>query len=188
MLTLRLDKPWAWQHVRGDADTYDVRLRRVKARPAGQPACEYDQEGSVEVEAAGMQLDVTIAAPGGGATVVSRPGRVVLSEPNGQLPTGHLPVAVRHPAGKRGVYRLSATWRDSRYLAPDECERTRKLFAALGPRRYAPLSVSDIVHLDAGKPLETLGRECNLACSDPSELRRRASRAPARARWVPFDT
>ena len=49
---------WAWQHVKGEIHWYDVWFPSLITRPVGQPACEYDEDGSLEINADGMHLSI----------------------------------------------------------------------------------------------------------------------------------
>ncbi len=119
-----LQMDWAWQHTVGDLDHYDVFIPRAKVRPADQPACTWDQDPSLTVEAPGMRLvDVSSG--------IDFAGAITLTDPNGSVPSGHYDVTVRSPTDRRGIYRLSARWVDGTYLTPHQCKRVTEWYTLL---------------------------------------------------------
>lgn len=119
-----LQKDWAWQHVKGDVDYYDVWIPPVKARPRDYPACEFNIEGALMISAYGMNLTV----PATGASDVDS---LTLTNLNVQFPGRHVYVQVRHPSGQRGFYRFEAYWNDGGYYSRDQCALLRAIKASL---------------------------------------------------------
>ncbi|RME81687.1 MAG: hypothetical protein D6775_12960, partial [Caldilineae bacterium] len=115
-----LQKDWAWQHVVGDADYYDVWMPPAKTRPPGQPVCEYDHEAELRVTAYGMHLRAGTSYLPGDA-VAEADDVVEVSNLNAQFPDGHIYVRVVNPTDHRGFYRLEAEWSDGQFYNPDEC-------------------------------------------------------------------
>jgi hypothetical protein len=102
-------KDWAWQHVVGDVDIYDVVIPPVKEKPLGYVPCPYEMEGELTLEAYGMILSVPALGLEGIDTLT-------LTNLNANFPTHHIQVLVRHPSNSRGIYRLQATWNDAGYF------------------------------------------------------------------------
>ncbi|NOZ06473.1 MAG: hypothetical protein GXP41_09025 [Chloroflexi bacterium] len=126
----RLTKDWAWQHVKGDLDYYDVWIPPVKEQPPiHQPPCEYDTEGMLRLTAYGMRLQVvanwgTLAHPEI-VFLADQNDAVTLTNLNGKFPSGHAYVRVQSPTEQRGWYRLQAEWNDAKFYTPVVCSILR---------------------------------------------------------------
>ncbi|HEV8579010.1 MAG TPA: hypothetical protein VGX68_07985 [Thermoanaerobaculia bacterium] len=114
-----LGMPWAWQHVTGDIDYYDIRLPLAKERPPGQLPCEFkgqplDLDAQLEIQVQGMRIRIP-------AKSINQQDLVGLESLNQQFPFGHVFAWVQSIAGNRGVYHLDARWTDAVYLDPAQC-------------------------------------------------------------------
>ncbi len=118
-----LTKDWAWQHVKGDLDYYDVWIPPVKTQPPiHQPPCEYDTPGELRLTAYSMRLQVVASwGPGPIVMLADENDFVTLTDLNGKFPSGHAYVRVQSPTGQRGWYRLQAEWTDAKFYTPGIC-------------------------------------------------------------------
>ncbi len=123
----RLEKDWAWQHVKGDVDYYDIWFPAATAPgpPAGHVACTYDVDPGLTIEAQGMKLYYPTGDPGL-PSLLSAEDSVTLdlaTNPplGGPFPDRHVAVQVASKTGQRGFYRLNATWNDGAYLTGVQC-------------------------------------------------------------------
>ncbi|MEZ4868793.1 MAG: LamG domain-containing protein [Caldilineaceae bacterium] len=123
--TRQRTKDWAWQHVANDVDDYDITIPPVITRPRGQPACEYDVQGGLLIQAQGARLRIP-------AKGLDANHALALTNLNAQFPDGHVKVQVEKLVGEgRGVYQLRATWNDGLFFNADECAFHRALHALL---------------------------------------------------------
>jgi Concanavalin A-like lectin/glucanases superfamily len=150
-----LEMPWAWQHVTGDIDYYDVRIPPAKERPPGQPVCEFeggtlDIDAYLEIQAQGMRVRVP-------AKSINQENLVGLGDLNSKFPFGHVFAWVQSIAGNRGAYHLDARWHDGAYL--DEAQCAYAIAMILMHRRVSGLKAIDwrsvyIPQLDLPRPPE----------------------------------
>jgi len=117
-----LVRDWAWQHVAGDVDYYDIWIPPVAPRPSDKPLCEYEMPGGLSLEATSMALSVPSQGLQDG-------DYLEIGNLNALFPNGHVLAEVRHPTNRRGFYRLQATWNDAGYLTKRECDLLRTLEA-----------------------------------------------------------
>ncbi len=122
-----LTEDWAWQHVKGDLDYYDVWIPPVKTQPPiHQPPCEYDRPGELRLTAYDMRLQVVASwGPGPIVMLADENDFVTLTGLNGKFPSGHAYVRVQNPADQRGWYRLQAEWTDAKFYTPVICSILR---------------------------------------------------------------
>jgi hypothetical protein len=113
-----LTKEWAWQHVAGDIDYYDVWILPVQVPPPIHLLTPCDKPGLLKLDAFDMHLQVLDQT---GNLVIEGDDAVQLTSLNGQFPSGHVYVRISNKSMQRGAYRLRAEWRDGHYLTIDEC-------------------------------------------------------------------
>jgi uncharacterized delta-60 repeat protein/uncharacterized repeat protein (TIGR01451 family) len=123
------DMNWAWQHVAGDVDYYDVEFPPASATgpPPPQPGdlpCRFNADADLLITAFGAELTPVTDAPftylsGGSLSFIN----LSQSFPGG----GTIRVEVRNgnPA-KRDLYQFSAQWTDSKYYSAADCEALRQ--------------------------------------------------------------
>lgn len=139
----RLVMPWAWQHVAGDVDRYDVRIPKAKLPGSFQLPCKYNQPASLELRA-----DARIVGEG---WAFDSAGAMVVVGLTSQFPDGHVRVQVTAPQGTpRGVYRLDADWHDAVIMSPEQCSARAAFEQALKdaagtivPISFVPLPYPD---------------------------------------------
>jgi hypothetical protein len=139
--------PWAWLHVAGDVDLYDVALPPVHTRPDGQPACQFDEDASLVLYADDLRVRAVDSGRSGTTSGLTIP----LAELTGRYAGGHVMVQVRSADGHRAVYRFDADFHDGIYLNPEDCERRRKILKWMKDveNTYAPV---DLTHPDPRFP------------------------------------
>ena len=144
-----LEMDWAWQHVPGDVDTYDVVVPPVDGPPPGHISCEFDQRGRLIVRAGRMNLDLPDLNETGGPVLIDLQSAL----PNG----GHVLVEVRNAPDKRDFYRFGADWDNSRYYTQLECDGLReqlRVWKSLFPSRPADVLKGIIAFTRSGDLIE----------------------------------
>jgi hypothetical protein len=134
---------WAWQHVPGDEDVYNILVPQPPAGITTHIPCPFDQPAKLDVSAPAMQLDV------GGKTFTSE---FTLKQKD--FHTGEINVVVRNPSPTgRGIYQLHASWTPTKLFNPGDCAAILKHFkdiASTGPLR----SIDPLPHPDPATPIE----------------------------------
>ncbi len=139
--TRTLTKDWAWQHVQGDMDYYDVWIPPSANLPF---ATSCDTPARLQLDAYDMHLQVVAPAgmPGPPILVVEGDNTVEVTDLKTHFPGGHVYVRVKSITGQRGVYRLHAEWYDAHYYTAAECKAYHDFIAYLKgltmPADYPP--------------------------------------------------
>jgi hypothetical protein len=134
---------WAWQHVRGDVDTYEISFPQESPAPSlpkSGTRCRYDRPSSLVLLAPGMHLKL-LEGPGDEADHDLGFSHLATALPSDRV----LHVEVTNPAPERGLYRLRVEWTNARYSNGAECS----LFAPL-PTPIFPGPLSDLIHNSPG--------------------------------------
>jgi Concanavalin A-like lectin/glucanases superfamily len=104
--------PWAWQHVQGDVDLYDVYIPSPTPAPPFPDSSKCDQPAQLELSAPDERLTVVFITSGNDEVTVPN------LAPGGPQ---HYLVSITPAAAKRSVYRLTATWSDAIHVPAGTC-------------------------------------------------------------------
>jgi hypothetical protein len=150
--TAEIFEPWAWQHVAGDGDRYDVTFPPGANRPRRGKDTTCDVNTVLELSATGMKLTA------GGKSAV---GDLDVTLPDAKFPDRHALVDVTNPSGVRDSYQFVASWTQGHYYTRRACElmeAVARLAARLHNRgplaSVIPVPRKDIVTFDPAARFE----------------------------------
>jgi hypothetical protein len=138
-----LTKDWAWQHVTGDIDYYDVWIPPIQDPPPDYAPTDCDAQGRLRLYAHDMHLRVRNAS---GTLIAEGNDSLELADLNAQFPDGHVYVRVSSITDQRGFYRLRAEWRDAHYYSVEECEALKALQQSIKDFGYPIVSLETLLY------------------------------------------
>src|SRR5262249_12838104 len=124
---------WAWQHVVGDVDKYVITFPGVTQVPSDHTACRFDQAPLLTIHAPGMHLHSDEL--GEDQNELIRLDALQSRFPSGGTIT--VLVTPRSDGRPRGLYRLTAHWRDGLYVTPEKCAELEEALAGFHDRFFA---------------------------------------------------
>jgi hypothetical protein len=125
----KLEMPWAWQHVAGDADVYQVLVPKTLARQSGIFFCKYNQPANLQIVAFGMRISVPALG------LVKKSG--LLIDPLPSSPDGKVKVIIENPElNVRGAYQFSAEWEGAQFYDQNQCAELEAIVQKLRATRW----------------------------------------------------